>query len=148
MKRHKNAFVSIHSPFNAKKCFALGYTANVCIGNTMKSFIFEIFLSIRTAVCMVHIKKYFQKYNWKYHLSTVLGAVIKCPKGTGSAWETLRHEKLHFWSQYICNKEEFKNLSFCKLQYIQIPDWSPISQYTWHESTIGWTWSEQITTKF
>ena len=29
--------------------------------------------------------------------NTLLGTVIKCPKGTGSAWETLHHEKLYFW---------------------------------------------------
>ena len=45
----------------------------------------------------VWYKKYFQKYNWIYHLSAVLGTVIKCPKGTGSAWEILNHEKLGFW---------------------------------------------------
>ena len=28
----------------------------------------------------VRYKKYFQKYNGKYHLSTVLVTVIKCPK--------------------------------------------------------------------
>ena len=37
-----------------------------------------------------------KKYNWKYHISTVLGTVIKCQKGTGSAWETLHREKLYF----------------------------------------------------
>ena len=29
--------------------------------------------------------------------SALLGTVIKSPKGTGSAWETLNHEKLYFW---------------------------------------------------
>ena len=30
------------------------------------------------------IKKYFPKYNWKYHSSAVLGTVIKRPKGMGN----------------------------------------------------------------
>ena len=49
-----------------------------------------------TNYSLYDIKKYFQKYKWKYHLSAVLGKVIKCPKGTGSAWETLHNEKLCF----------------------------------------------------
>ena len=39
---------------------------------------------------------FFQKYNWKYHLSAVLGTVIKCPKNTGSAWEIFLNKKLCF----------------------------------------------------
>ena len=74
---------------------------NMCMGNTMKSCIFEIlriFLHrFKYTNCSLYdIRKYFQKYNWKYHLSAVLGAVIKCQKSTGSAWETLHYTKLYF----------------------------------------------------
>ena len=33
-----------------------------------------------TDYTLYDIKKYFQKYNWKYHLSAVLGTLIKWPK--------------------------------------------------------------------
>ena len=74
---------------------------NMCMGNTMKSCIFEIsrlFLHRfkYTNFSLYDIRKYFQKYNWKYHLSAVLGVVIKCQKSTGSAWETLHYKKLYF----------------------------------------------------
>ena len=45
---------------------------------------------------------FFQKYNWKYNLSAVLGTVIKCPKGIGSAWEKTTKSCV-FYKQYICS---------------------------------------------
>ena len=54
------------------------------------------------------IEKYFQKYEWKYHLSRVLGMIIKYPKGTGSG-DLGVHGKYYttksgvFYHQYICN---------------------------------------------
>ena len=59
---------------------------------------FEIFLHWfkSTKYILYDMISFFQKYNWKYHLSTVLGTVIKCPKDTGSALETLHHKKLYF----------------------------------------------------
>ena len=50
-----------------------------------------------TNYSLYDVKKYFQKYNWKYHLFAVLGTVNKCAKDTGSAGEILLHKKLYFW---------------------------------------------------
>ena len=44
---------------------------------------------------------FLQKYNWKYHMSAVLGTVINCQKGTGSAWE--KTQRKVFYKQYICS---------------------------------------------
>ena len=65
-------------------------TLQICAWEIPRKVVFfEIFLHWFkcTNYSLYDIKKYFQKYNWKYHLP-VLGTVIKCPKGTGSAWET------------------------------------------------------------
>ena len=35
--------------------------------------------NVRTSVCMI-LKNYFHKYNWKYHLSAVLGTVINAQR--------------------------------------------------------------------
>ena len=53
-----------------------------------------------------------------YHLFAVLGTVIKCPKGTGSAWETLHHEKLYFWqSIYLqCSSYQYGSI----IEYLQL----------------------------
>ena len=97
---------------DACRCFELLFTANICKGNTTKSCTYlkkyvYTGLSVQT-VCIIWF--FLQKYNWKYHLSVVFGTVIKCPKGTGSAWETLHHEKLYFWQsiylQCMCQKTD------------------------------------------
>ena len=46
---------------------------------------------------------FFPKYNWKYHISSVLGTVIKCQKGTGSALEKNTTKSCVFYKQYICS---------------------------------------------
>ena len=40
---------------------------------------------------------------WKYHISAVLGTVMKCQKGTGSAWEKNTMKSCVFYKQYICS---------------------------------------------
>ena len=36
--------------------------------------------------------------------NTLLGTVIKCPKGTGSAWEILTTKSCVFYNQYNCTQ--------------------------------------------
>ena len=46
----------------------------------------------------------------KYKLSTVLGTVIKCPKGVGISWEenTYNEKLCFFYKQYICSEQIFE----------------------------------------
>ena len=62
-----------------------------------KLYFFEIFLHwFKCTNYILYDMIFFPKYNWKYNLSVVLGTVIKCPKGTGSAWEIKHNEKSCF----------------------------------------------------
>ena len=49
---------------------------------------------------------FFQKYNWKYHLSTVLGTVIKCPLEVHGKYFTTK--SCVFYNQYICSVVTFE----------------------------------------
>ena len=104
------------------------YTANMCMGNTHheKLYFWNILDWFKcTNYSLYDIKKYFQKYNWKYHLSAVLGTVIKCPKGTGSAWETLHHEKLYFWQSI------YLQCRCLLIRVIRLREISPEHQVSW-----------------
>ena len=70
-----------------------------------KAIFFEIFLNWFkcTNYSLYDMIFFLQKYNWKYHLSAVLGTVIKCPKGTGNAWEKTPTKSCVFYKQYICS---------------------------------------------
>ena len=66
--------LGVHCKYVPRKVVFLKYVP-------LKVVFFEIFLRWFTNYSLYDIKKYFQKYNQKYHLSVVLGTVIKCPKG-------------------------------------------------------------------
>ena len=66
-----------------------------------KLYFFEIFLHWFKSVWYDFFPK---KYNWKYHIFAVLGTVIKCQKGTGSAWEKTTTKSCVFYKQYICSE--------------------------------------------
>ena len=89
-------------------------TTNICMGNhyTTKSCIFKIFLHWLkcTNYSLYDINKCFAKYNWKYHLFAVLGTVIKCPKGTGSAWEIITPQKVVETNLSISRPSKILNL--------------------------------------
>ena len=73
---------------------------------------------------------FFQKYNWKYKLSAVLGTVIKCPKGTGSTWEKTHRKVVFSYKQYICSAEDAFESHCIALYPVNCTTLTQLSEYT------------------
>ena len=79
-----------------------------------KNVYFEVFWHwLKCTNCMIWF--FFQKYNWKCKLSTVLWTVIQCQKAIGITWEKNTTKSCVFYKQYICSVQKRTFLSTGKL---------------------------------